>query len=106
MLITMCFQEHGLSIARGNLIGQSGNSRGVNVYLKNKVQNHSKLDNSVNNHKSKISEYVFSKARNEKRDNMLARHHDLDKLIITIKYYNKDSRYSRVSNLSQFMVCG
>ena len=27
LLITMCFQEHGLSSARGNLIGQSGNLR-------------------------------------------------------------------------------
>ena len=27
LLITMCFQEHGLSSARGNLIGQSGYSR-------------------------------------------------------------------------------
>ena len=27
LLNTMCFQEHGLSSAKGNLIGQLGNSR-------------------------------------------------------------------------------
>ena len=27
LLITICFQEHGLSSERGNLIGQSGNPR-------------------------------------------------------------------------------
>ena len=27
LLITICFQEHGISIARGNMIRQSGNSR-------------------------------------------------------------------------------
>ena len=43
----------------------------VNAYLKNQVENHSKIDNSVNNQKSKISRYIFSKACKENRDNML-----------------------------------
>ena len=44
---------------------------GINAYLKNQVENHSKIDNSVNNQKSKISKSNFSKAQKEKRDNML-----------------------------------
>ena len=44
---------------------------GINAYLKNQVENHSKINNSVNNQKSKISKYHFSKAWKEKRDNML-----------------------------------
>ena len=70
---------------------------GINAYLKNQVENHSKIDNSVNNQKSKISKSNFSKAWKEKRDNMLtlSRHHEPNKLILTIKYYNKYSRYSR-----------
>ena len=44
---------------------------GINSYLKNQVENHFKIDNSVNNQKSKISKSNFSKAQKEKRDNML-----------------------------------
>ena len=40
--------------------------------MKNQVENHSKIDNSINNQKSKISESNFSQARKEKRDNMLS----------------------------------
>ena len=46
---------------------------GINAYLKNQVENHSKIDNYVNNQKSKISESNCSKAWREKRDNMLSR---------------------------------
>ena len=42
---------------------------GINAYLKNQFENHSKIGNSVNNQKSKISKSNFSKARKEKRDN-------------------------------------
>ena len=44
---------------------------GINAYLKNQVENQSKIDNSVNNQKSNISKSNFSKARKENRDNML-----------------------------------
>ena len=45
---------------------------GINAYLKNQVKNYSKIDNSINNQKSKISESNFSKAWKEKRNNMLS----------------------------------
>ena len=44
---------------------------GILVYLKNQVENHSKIDNSVNNQKSKTYKSNFSKAWKENRDNML-----------------------------------
>ena len=44
---------------------------GINAYLKNQVENFSKIDNSVNNQTSKILKSNFSKAWKEKRDNML-----------------------------------
>ena len=43
----------------------------IDAYLKNQVKNHSKIDNSVNNQKSKIFKSNLSKAWKEKRDNML-----------------------------------
>ena len=45
--------------------------RGINAYLKNQVENYSKIDHSVNNQKSKISKYNFSKAQKEMKDNIL-----------------------------------
>ena len=36
---------------------------GINTYLKNQVENHSKIDNSINNQKSKISKSNFYKAQ-------------------------------------------
>ena len=65
----------------------------LNVYFKNQVEKQSKIDNSVNNQKSKISKSNFSKACKEKRKNMLSRNHEPYKLILTIKYYSKYSRY-------------
>ena len=44
---------------------------GINEYLKNKVENHSKTENSINNPESKISKSNFSKTWKEKRDNMI-----------------------------------
>ena len=44
---------------------------GINTYLENQVENHSKIGNSVNNQKPKISKSNFSKAWREKGDNML-----------------------------------
>ena len=44
---------------------------GINEYLKNQAGNHSKIDNSVNDQKSKIYKSNFSKACKEKRDKML-----------------------------------
>ena len=44
---------------------------GMLACLKNQVENHSKIENSVNNQKSKTSESNFSKAWKEKIDNML-----------------------------------
>ena len=44
---------------------------GINADLKNQVENHSKIDNYVNNQKSKISKYNFSKAWKEKRGNIM-----------------------------------
>ena len=44
---------------------------GINANLKNQVENHSKIDNTVNNQKSKMSKFNFSKAWKENRDNML-----------------------------------
>ena len=43
----------------------------INAYLKNQVENHSKIDSSIKNQKSKISKSNFSKARKETRNNML-----------------------------------
>ena len=45
---------------------------GINAYLKTQVKNRSKIDNSVNNQKSKISKSNFSEAWKENRDNMLS----------------------------------
>ena len=45
----------------------------IHTYLKNQFENYSKIDNSVNNQKSKICKSNFSKAWKEKRDNMLSR---------------------------------
>ena len=39
--------------------------------MKNQVENYSKIDNYVNNQKSKISKSSFYKAQKEKRDNMI-----------------------------------
>ena len=44
---------------------------GILAYLKNQVENHYKIDNSINSQKSKTSKSNFSKAWKEKRDNML-----------------------------------
>ena len=43
----------------------------INASLNNQVENHSKMDNSVNNQKSKISKSNLSKARKENIDNIL-----------------------------------
>ena len=65
---------------------------GINAYSKNQVKNHPKIDNYVYNQKLKISKSIFSKAWKEKIDNTLSRHHEPNKLIMTIKY---DYKYSR-----------
>ena len=44
---------------------------GINAYFKNQVENHSKVDNSVNNQNSKISKSNFSEAWKGKIDNIL-----------------------------------
>ena len=44
---------------------------GINAYFKNQVENHSKVDNSVNNQKYKIFKSNFYKALKENRDNIL-----------------------------------
>ena len=44
---------------------------GIIVCLKNQVENHSKIDNYVNNQKSKTSKSNLYKAWKENRDNML-----------------------------------
>ena len=61
---------------------------GINTYLKNWVENHSKIDNSVNIQNSKTPKSNFSKVWKENRDNMLERNHESNKHIITINYYN------------------
>ena len=43
----------------------------IHAYLENQVKNHSKIGNTVNNQKYKISRSNFSKAPKEKKDNML-----------------------------------
>ena len=43
---------------------------GILACLKNQVKNHSKIDNSVNNQKSKTPKYILSKAWKENRDNI------------------------------------
>ena len=43
----------------------------MNAYLKNQVENQSKIDNDVNNQDSKIPKSHFSKAWKEKRYYML-----------------------------------
>ena len=45
--------------------------REINAHLKNQVEKHSIIENSVNSLESKISQYNLSKAWKEKRDNML-----------------------------------
>ena len=44
---------------------------GINAYFKNQVENQPKIENYVNNQKSKISKSNLSKAQKENRDNML-----------------------------------
>ena len=44
---------------------------GINTYLKNWVENHSKIDNSVNIQNSKTPKSNFSKVWKENRDNMI-----------------------------------
>ena len=44
---------------------------GINAYLKNQVENHSKIDNDGNNQKYEISKSNFSKSWKEKRDNII-----------------------------------
>ena len=44
---------------------------GINAYLKNQVENHSKIDNDVNSQDSKIFKSNLSKACKEKRYNMI-----------------------------------
>ena len=43
----------------------------INAHFKNQVKNHSKIESSINDQKSKRSKSNFSKAWKEKRDNML-----------------------------------
>ena len=73
---------------------------GITAYLKNQVKNHSKIENSVNNKKSKISKSNFSKSWKENIDKMLNIMIQTSSLllfsvvIITVG--------TRVSNLSHF----
>ena len=72
----------------------------INAYLKNQVENHSKMDNSVNNQKSKISNSNFSRARKEKRDNMLEIMSQ--KILFLLLNIIIKTVGTRVSNLSHF----
>ena len=44
---------------------------GINVYLKDQVENHSKIDNYVNNQSPKSPSLISTRPRRKKRDNML-----------------------------------
>ena len=72
--------------------------------LKNQVKNHSKIDNSVNNQKSKISKTGFSTAWKENRDNII------DIMIQTRLFLLLNIMIKmvciRVSNLSLFFWSG
>ena len=56
--------------------------------LKNQVENHTKIDNSVNNQKSKTSKSDLSKAW-KKIYIKHTRYHEKNNLIFTIRYYSK-----------------
>ena len=70
--------------------------------IENQVKNHSKIDHSINNQKSKTPKSVFSKAWKEKRDNMI----DIifqTRLFLLLNIIIKRVG-TRVSNLSHFLV--
>ena len=76
----------------------------INAYLENQLENHSKIDNSVNNQKSKFFKSNLSKAQKEKWDNMLDIMIQTDLLLLLNIIINKVG--TRVSNLSHILVWG
>ena len=70
--------------------------------FENQVKNHSRIDHSINNQKSKTHKSVFSKAWKEKRDNTI----DIifqTRLFLILNMIIKRVG-TRVSNLSHFLV--
>ena len=66
-----CTEENGQELEQ-RAIGLWKYARtGILACLKNQVENHSKIDNSINNQKSKTSMSNFTKVWKEKRENML-----------------------------------
>ena len=65
---------------------------GINAYLKNQVENYSKIDSSVKDLKVQKYPGLISPRLGRKIEITCSRHHETNKLILNNKYYNKYSR--------------